>query len=41
MAKGVEPQLEQVRRLAQARRSGERRARGDDGDKRAGRFACF
>ena len=36
MAKGVEAQLEQIRRVAQARRSGERRGRGDDGDKRTG-----
>ena len=36
MAKGVEAQLEQIRRVAQARRPGERRGRGDDGNKRAG-----
>ena len=40
MAKGVEAQLEQIRRVAQARRPGERLGRGDDGDKRTGR-ACL
>ena len=38
MSKGVEAQLEQIRRVAQARRPGERRGRGDDGDKRSGRY---
>ena len=41
MAKGVEAQLEQIRRVAQARRPGERLGRGDDGDKRTGRTAIL
>jgi hypothetical protein len=39
MAKGVEAQLEQIGRVAQARRSSERGGRVDDGNKRCGRFA--
>jgi len=41
MSKGVEAQLEQIRRVVQARCSGERRRRGDDGNKRSGRYAGF
>jgi hypothetical protein len=39
MTKGVEAQLEQIGRVAQARRSSERGGRVDDGNKRCGRFA--